>query len=245
MKLILHYLKKYKRLVFFDILSIFSFALVELGIPTIMAGIIDEGIALSDMEYIRRKGILLLVIAVVGGAGSILLGYCSTRIATNITRDIRNDIFAKAQEYSHFEYNQFGVASMITRTTNDAFQLMMFVNTLLRMALLTPVMFIVSLILTIRTSLTLTSVLGMAIPFILVGVIVIAKISFPLSMTQQKLMDKLNRIARENLTGVRVIRAFRKDEYESGRFRDTNEQYAAASRRLFKLVFRQPRFSSG
>lgn len=68
MKLILHYLKKYKRLVFFDILSIFSFALVELGIPTIMAGIIDEGIALSDMEYIRRKGILLLVIAVVGGA---------------------------------------------------------------------------------------------------------------------------------------------------------------------------------
>ncbi len=236
MKLILHYLKKYKRLVFFDILSIFSFALVELGIPTIMAGIIDEGIALSDMEYIRRKGILLLVIAVVGGAGSILLGYCSTRIATNITRDIRNDIFAKAQEYSHFEYNQFGVASMITRTTNDAFQLMMFVNTLLRMALLTPVMFIVSLILTIRTSLTLTSVLGMAIPFILVGVIVIAKISFPLSMTQQKLMDKLNRIARENLTGVRVIRAFRKDEYESGRFRDTNEQYAAASRRLFKLM---------
>ena len=236
MKLILHYLKKYKRLVFFDILSIFSFALVELGIPTIMAGIIDEGIALSDMEYIRRKGILLLVIAVVGGAGSILLGYCSTRIATNITRDIRNDIFAKAQEYSHFEYNQFGVASMITRTTNDAFQLMMFVNTLLRMALLTPVMFIVSLILTIRTSLTLTSVLGMAIPFILVGVIVIAKISFPLSMTQQKLMDKLNRIARENLSGVRVIRAFRKDEYESGRFRDTNEQYAAASRRLFKLM---------
>lgn len=236
MKLILHYLKKYKRLVFFDILSIFSFALVELGIPTIMAGIIDEGIALSDMEYIRRKGILLLVIAVVGGAGSILLGYCSTRIATNITRDIRNDIFAKAQEYSHFEYNQFGIASMITRTTNDAFQLMMFVNTLLRMALLTPVMFIVSLILTIRTSLTLTSVLGMAIPFILVGVIVIAKISFPLSMTQQKLMDKLNRIARENLTGVRVIRAFRKDEYESGRFRDTNEQYAAASRRLFKLM---------
>ena len=236
MKLILHYLKNYKRLVFFDILSIFSFALVELGIPTIMAGIIDEGIALSDMEYIRRKGILLLVIAVVGGAGSILLGYCSTRIATNITRDIRNDIFAKAQEYSHFEYNQFGVASMITRTTNDAFQLMMFVNTLLRMALLTPVMFIVSLILTIRTSLTLTSVLGMAIPFILVGVIVIAKISFPLSMTQQKLMDKLNRIARENLTGVRVIRAFRKDEYESGRFRDTNEQYAAASRRLFKLM---------
>lgn len=236
MKLILHYLKKYKRLVFFDILSIFSFALVELGIPTIMAGIIDEGIAFSDMEYIRQKGILLLVIAVVGGAGSILLGYCSTRIATNITRDIRNDIFAKAQEYSHFEYNQFGVASMITRTTNDAFQLMMFVNTLLRMALLTPVMFIVSLILTIRTSLTLTSVLGMAIPFILVGVIVIAKISFPLSMTQQKLMDKLNRIARENLTGVRVIRAFRKDEYESGRFRDTNEQYAAASRRLFKLM---------
>ena len=86
------------------------------------------------------------------------LGYCSTRIATNITRDIRNDIFAKAQEYSHFEYNQFGVASMITRTTNDAFQLMMFVNTLLRMALLTPVMFIVSLILTIRTSLTLRCV---------------------------------------------------------------------------------------
>ena len=214
MKLLLKYLKNYKALLILNIISVFGFALVELGIPTIMAKVIDKGIVNSDINYVKRMGIIISIISVIGVLGTILLGFCSSRISTGITRDIRNDIFKKSQEFSHTEYDKFGVSSMITRTTNDAFVLLQFTNTLLRTALLTPVMFIVSLIMILKTSPSLSVVLAITIPFIILGVIVIAKISEPLSETQQKRLDKLNRISRENLTGIRVIRAFGNDNYK-------------------------------
>ena len=135
MKLILKYLKKYKLLVLLNVISVFGFALVELGIPTIMAKVIDIGIANQDISYIKRSGLIIVVISIVGVMGTILLGYCSSKISSSITRDIRNDIFEKTQEFSHSEYDKFGISSMITRTTNDAFQLLQFTNTLLRIAI--------------------------------------------------------------------------------------------------------------
>ena len=243
MKLILKYLKNYKLLVVINVISVFGFALVELGIPTIMAKVIDSGIANKDIQYIKRMGGIIVIISILGVAGTILLGYCSAKISTGITRDIRNDIFKKAQEFSHSEYDKFGISSMITRTTNDAFVLLQFVNTLLRTAVLTPVMFGISLVLILRTSVKLSTVLAITVPFIVIGVIVIAKISEPLSETQQKRLDKLNRISRENLTGIRVIRAFGNDNHEKERFEETNEAYASVSKKLFKLMaVSQPSF---
>ncbi|MDU1587433.1 MAG: ABC transporter ATP-binding protein [Clostridium sp.] len=243
MRLILKYLKNYKLLVVVNVISVFGFALVELGIPTIMAKVIDSGIANKDIQYIKRMGGVIVLISILGVAGTILLGYCSAKISTGITRDIRNDIFKKAQEFSHSEYDKFGISSMITRTTNDVFVLLQFVNTLLRTAVLTPVMFGISLVLILRTSVKLSTVLAITVPFIVIGVIVIAKISEPLSETQQKRLDKLNRISRENLTGIRVIRAFGNDNHEKERFEETNEAYASVSKKLFKLMaVSQPSF---
>ena len=236
MKLILKYLKNYKLLIILNVISVFGFALVELGIPTIMAEVIDNGIANNDITYIKQKGILIAIISIIGVLGTILLGYCSSKISTGLTRDIRNDVFRKAQEYSHSEYDKFGVSSMITRTTNDAYQLMQFTNTLLRTALLTPVMFGVSLFMILKTSVSLSIVLAITVPFIILGVVVIAKLSHPISETQQKRLDKLNRISRENLTGIRVIRAFGNDDHERERFMETNEDYANISKKLFKLM---------
>ena len=236
MKLILKYLKNYKLLIILNVISVFGFALVELGIPTIMAEVIDNGIANNDITYIKQKGILIAIISIIGVLGTILLGYCSSKISTGLTRDIRNDIFRKAQEYSHSEYDKFGVSSMITRTTNDAYQLMQFTNTLLITALLTPVMFGVSLFMILKTSVSLSIVLAITVPFIILGVVVIAKLSHPISETQQKRLDKLNRISRENLTGIRVIRAFGNDDHERERFMETNEDYANISKKLFKLM---------
>ena len=88
-------------------------------------------------------GLVILVISVIGTCGTVALGYCSSKISANMTRDLRNDIFIKTQDFSHAEYNKFGVSSLITRTTNDVFQLQQFLNVLLRTALLTPVMFII------------------------------------------------------------------------------------------------------
>ncbi|MEG1635945.1 MAG: ABC transporter ATP-binding protein [Cellulosilyticaceae bacterium] len=243
MKLILSYLKNYKLLVCLNILSVFGFALVELGIPTIMAKIIDNGIAAQNTDYIYRMGIVMAIISVVGVLGTISLGYCSSKISTNVTRDIRNDIFRKVQEFSHSEYDALGISSMITRTTNDAFQILQFTNTLLRMALLTPIMFFVSAIMIVKTSVSLSVVLAITIPFIILGVVIIAKISGPLSEVQQKRLDKLNRISRENLTGIRVIRAFGNDTHENERFADTNEAYTKVSKKLHKLMaISQPTF---
>ena len=105
MKLILKYLKNYKLLFMINVISIFGFILVELGIPTIMAKVIDKGIANSDINYIKTMGLIIVVISIIGVLGTILLGYCSSKISTNITRDIRNDIFKKSQEFSHSEYD--------------------------------------------------------------------------------------------------------------------------------------------
>jgi len=243
MKLMLKYLKRYPKLILLNIIGIFSFVAVQLGIPTVMAWMIDNGIGNGDIAYIKKMGGIMLIVCILGGAGTILLTFASSRISTYMIRDIRNDVFAQSQKFSHTEYNKFGVSSMITRTTNDAFQLMLFSNLLFRTALLAPVMIIISVFMTIKTSINLSMVIGGSFPFIVAGVIIIAKLTNPLSEKQQKGMDRLNRISRENLTGVRVIRAFRKSEYESERFAETNDDYATNSKKLFKIMsFTQPAF---
>ena len=236
MKLILHYLKNYKLLFFINVLSVFGFALVELGIPTIVAQMIDVGVMQQDQDYIYQMGLVILIISILGVAGTILLGYCCARISTAITRDIRNDIFRKAQQFTAHEFNQFGISSMITRTNNDAFQIQMFVNVLLRTALMTPVMFIISFIMTARASLPLSGIIAATIPLIIFGVFIVAKISQPISEKQQRSLDTLNRISRENLSGIRVIRSFDNDGYEQERFNACNHDFTGYSKKLFKLM---------
>ena len=243
MKLVLHHMNRYKRYIFFNILAVFGFAAAELGIPTIVSDLIDNGISQNDTSYVYHKAIILLVVALLGGLGNIVLAYCSSRASTKIVRDMRNDIFRKSQEFSHTEYNKFGVSSMITRTMNDAFVLMQFLNVIFRTALLTPIMMLISMFMVLKTSVSLSMVIGACIPILILGIYQIAKTSSPISARQQKGMDRLNRISRENLTGVRVIRAFCKDHYESKRFADANEDYAGNAKKLFKLMsVTQPAF---
>lgn len=236
MKLILHYLKNYKPLFILNVFSVFGFALVELGIPTIVAQMIDGGVMKNDANYIYQMGAVILVISILGVAGTILLGYCCANISTAITRDIRNDIFQKAQQFTAHEFNHFGISSMITRTNNDAFQIQMFVNVLLRTALMTPIMFIISFIMTARASLPLSGIIAATIPLIILGVFIVAKISKPISEHQQSSLDTLNRISRENLSGIRVIRSFDNDAYEQERFDNCNHAFTGYSKRLFKLM---------
>ena len=236
MQLILHYLKRYKKLFVLNIISVFGFALVELGIPTIVSEMIDNGIMHQDKQYLIRMGIVIVVISLIGVSGTILLGYCCAKISTSVTRDIREDVFQKVQTFSHNEMNQFGIASLITRTNNDAFQIMTFLNVILRTALLTPIMIIVSFTLTIRSSLNLSLIIASTVPVIILGVVIVGKISGPLSDRQQNSLDRINRIFRENLTGIRVIRSFNNDGYESERFDSENSYFMKQSQNLFKLM---------
>lgn len=236
MKLILHYMKRYKWLVLLNILSVFGFALVELGIPTMVSNMIDEGVLRQDKGYLLQSGAVIAVISLIGVCGTILLGYCCAKISTAVTRDIRNDVFAKVQSFSHAEMNRFGVSSLITRTNNDAFQILTFMNVILRTALLTPVMIVVSFALTISSSLDLSLIIASTVPIIVIGVVAVGKASAPISERQQGSLDRLNRIFRENLTGIRVIRSFNNDSHETERFDRENRFYMKQSRSLFKLM---------
>lgn len=236
MKLILKYLKNYKLLFFFNVISVFGFILVELGIPTIVATMIDVGVINKDVSFIYMMGGCIALVSLIGVGGTIALGYCCSKISTAITRDIRNDIFAKVQQFTANEFNQIGTSSMITRTNNDAFQIQQFVNVLLRTALMTPIMFIFSFIMTARASLPLSYIIAATIPLIILGVVVVAKITKPISENQQSSLDDLNRISRENLSGIRVIRAFNNDQYEQKRFKETNHRFTKYSKKLFKIM---------
>ena len=236
MRLMLSYLKSYKGLVFLNFISVFGFALTELGIPTIISRMVDGGVASGDREYLLKMGGLIALISVVGIFGTVVLGYCGARISTAVTCDIRNDLFEKVQSFSHREMNQLGVSSLITRTSNDALQIMNFMNIILRTAMLTPVMIVVSFTLIIMSSVKLSLIIAATVPFIILGVILVAKISGPVSERQQTALDGLNRIFRENLTGIRVIRSFNNDARETERFGKQNQAFTNQSKKLFTLM---------
>ncbi len=236
MRLMLSYLKRYKGLVFLNFISVFGFALTELGIPTIISKMVDGGVASGDREYLMKMGELIAVISIVGILGTVVLGYCGARISTAVTCDIRNDLFEKVQSFSHREMNQLGVSSLITRTSNDALQIMNFMNIILRTAMLTPVMIVISFTLIIMSSVRLSLVIAATVPFIILGVVLVAKISGPISERQQTALDGLNRIFRENLTGIRVIRSFNNDARETERFGEQNQEFTNQSRKLFTLM---------
>lgn len=236
MRLMLFYLKRYKGLVFLNFISVFGFALTELGIPTIISRMVDGGVASGDREYLLKMGGLIALISVVGILGTVVLGYCGARISTAVTCDIRNDLFEKVQSFSHREMNQLGVSSLITRTSNDALQIMNFMNIILRTAMLTPVMIAVSFTLIIMSSVKLSLIIAATVPFIILGVILVAKISGPVSERQQTALDGLNRIFRENLTGIRVIRSFNNDARETERFGEQNQVFTNQSKKLFTLM---------
>jgi len=236
LKLMWHYTMRNKKLLVFNFICVFGFILIELGLPTLLARMIDKGIAAGDRDYIWKMGAAMIAITIVGITMNILLGYFTSRITTNIVADIRDDLFEKVQGYSHTEYEKIGVSSLITRVTNDAYQIMLFMQSILRTGLMTPMMFVVSLYMVMRTSTQLGLYVLGALPILLMAVIAIAKISEPLSTKQQANLDKINGILRENLSGLRVIRAFVNEKFEEKRFGKVNQAYASSSRSLFRLM---------
>ncbi|EOH85930.1 multidrug efflux ABC transporter subunit EfrA [Enterococcus villorum] len=243
MELMWHYTMRYKKYLILNFICVFGFILIELGLPTILARMIDVGIRNDDFDYVKQQGIWMIVITVIGIVMNILLGYFGSRITTNIVADIRDDLFQKIQSYSHQEYETLGVSSLITRTTNDAYQIMLFLQNILRIGFMAPMMFIVSLYMVMRTSVSLGFYVIGALPILLLAVIAIAKFSEPLSKKQQKNLDKINSILRENLSGLRVIRAFVNEKFEEKRFAKVNDNYAKSSKSLFRLMaIAQPGF---
>ena len=230
------YLKRYPKWLVLDFFGAIFFVIVNLGLPTVLARMIDQGINQGNEEKLYFWAIIMLVIIVLGTFGRVVLSYAASKLTTNMVKDMRNDVYAKLQEYSHHEYEQIGVSSLVTRITSDAFVLMQFAEQTLKLGVITPMMMLSSILMIFLTSPSLAWIVAFSVPFLAVVVFYVAVKTRPLSEKQQKTLDKINQYVRENLMGLRVIRAFAREDFQENRFEEKNAIYADNSNRLFKLT---------
>ena len=230
------YLRKYPKWLCLNFTAAIFFVIVNLGLPTVLARMIDEGINPRDMERVYFWAWVMFGVIIVGILGRIVLAYAVGKITTTMVMDMRNDLYEKLQEYSHHEYEKIGVSSLVTRMTSDAFVLMQFSDQMLKLGVITPIMMLSSILLILQTSPSLAWIVAISMPFLAVVVWYVAIKTKPLSEKQQETLDKLNQYARENLTGLRVIRAFAREEFQEEKFGQANAIYADNSNRLFKLT---------
>lgn len=236
MNLIWSYLKKYPKWLVYDLLGALLFVVVNLGLPTVLARMIDQAINPKDKQALTFWALIMLAVVIAGIIGRITLAYATGKLSTNMVRDLRRDMYAKLQDYSHEEYEKIGVSSLVTRMTNDAFVLMQFTEMSLRMGVVTPLMMAFSVIMILMTSPSLAWVVAVFMPFLIGTIAYVAIKTRPLSERQQKTLDKINQYVRENLTGLRVIRAFARESFQEDRFDEKNQTYAGISTRLFTLT---------
>lgn len=236
MKLIWNYLKHYPKWLILDLFAGILFVAVNLGLPTFLARMIDQGLTQNNPDQVYFWAWMMLIIVVLGIVGRVLLAYAAGQLTTNIVKDIRNDLYEKIQDYSHHEYEQIGVSSLVTRITNDAFVLMQFAEQVLRLGVITPMMMIASVIMTLVTSPGLAWTVAVAMPFLVWVVYYVAIKTRPLSEMQQQKLDTINQYVRENLMGLRVIRAFAREEFQEERFEQVNVDYTGISKKLFILT---------
>lgn len=230
------YLRKYPKWLCLNFTAAIFFVIVNLGLPTVLARMIDEGINPRNMERVYFWAWIMFAVIIVGILGRIVLAYAVGKITTTMVMDMRNDLYEKLQEYSHHEYEKIGVSSLVTRMTSDAFVLMQFSDQMLKLGVITPIMMLSSILLILQTSPSLAWIVAISMPFLAVVVWYVAVKTKPLSEKQQETLDKLNQYARENLTGLRVIRAFAREEFQEEKFGQANAIYADNSNRLFKLT---------
>lgn len=212
------FLKPYRGQIFALTFLIFLQVFADLQLPSFMAKIVDEGVVGGDMKVIYLYSSVMLVVSLLGGVAAVAVGFLSARVASGFARDVRQQIFTKVEGLSVQDFSQFSTASLITRSTNDVQQTQMIMVFALRMLLMAPFMGIGALYFAIKSAPDLNWIIGLAIAILLTMVVFLLTITLPKFTILQKLIDRLNLVTRESLTGLRVVRAFRKEKSEEKKF---------------------------
>lgn len=236
LKKLAKYLKPYKFKIFLTLLFTFINVLSTMYLPSLMSKIVNEGVIHGETSVIMKYGIYMIFVTFIGGLVMIGAAYLSSEIATNVGRQIRRDVFTKVERYTLDQVNHFGVATLMTRTTTDINQLQDLLIMGLRMMARSPLMFIGGVIMAVQASPRLSMTLLIALPVIALFIIAVGKKGMPLFKIVQKKVDKLNRVVRENVTGIRVIRAFDKQEYEMQRFEEANRDLRDTNLKINKIM---------
>ena len=230
------YLKKYKAQVIFGPLFKFLEAVLELLNPIFMARIIDVGIKNSDKPYIIKYTLILIACNILGFAFAVICQKCAAIAATGIAENIRNDMYSTINNYSHNEFDTFGTSSIVTRLTKDVFKVTSLISKLIRVVSRAPFLLIGALVLAIIINAKLSLIFCVVLPIIIVVLVYFTKITMPYYKILRDKLDVVSRITRENLNGVRVIRAFNHQDEEDIRFTKANHGYVKDSIKVSKIT---------
>lgn len=236
MKYIWRYIKPYPMEIFLIIITTMFISGSILALPTFLAQMINNGIIGGQQQLILPYAGMMLGITLIAFLCRVLKMYLVSKMVNTMTMHIRNDTFTKMQQLSHHEFQEIGVPSLTTRITSDAFMLLQFTELVFRQGMMAPIMIIFSIMMISRTSASLGMTTFPVAPMILLIVIVIAYLTKPLSEKQQTTLDAINRIVRESISGLRVIRAFNRESFQNTRLKEVNFTYRNISTRLFKLM---------
>ncbi|UTE78545.1 ABC transporter ATP-binding protein [Rossellomorea sp. KS-H15a] len=233
---LLKHLSTYKWMVVGIFVLIFIQSMSTLYLPTLMSDIIDKGVVVGDIPYIWKIGGFMLVVSALGAVASIVASYYSSKAAVGLGRDVRRKLFYHIEKFSLQEFDEVGTASLITRTTNDITQVQQVVIMLLRMIISAPIMLVGGIIMAVLMDAKLSLVIILTMPVLVGSILLILYKGIPLFQTVQKKLDQLNLVLRENLTGIRVIRAFNREPEEKERLKRTNHELTDVSIKVNKIM---------
>lgn len=238
--LLVRYLRPYWQPLLGVIVFQLAQSIASLFLPTLNADIIDKGVATGDTGYILRVGALMLLITLAQIVCAIVAVYFGAKVAMKVGRDLRGDVFSRVGEFSEQEVTRFGAPSLITRSTNDVQQVQMLVLTTCTLLVSAPILSIGGVIMAIRQDVQLSWLIAVSVPILLIAVGFIVVKMVPLFRKMQTRIDTVNRVLREQLTGIRVVRAFVREDVEIARFATANQDVtdvALSSGRLMALMF--------
>ena len=218
----LNYAKPYTRYFIIGPLCMIVEVIGEIVLPRIYASIIDTGVKTENVTYIVIACAIMVLTAILMMTGGIGGAYFASKASVNFAADVRRDVYAKIQQFSFANIDRFSTGSLVTRLTNDVTQVMNMINMMMRMCLRAPGMLIGALIASISLSPDLAKVLAVTIPLLVIIQFIVIRIGYPRFQNMQKKIDVLNNRIQEDLTNERVIKSFVREDYENGRFRDTN-----------------------
>ncbi|MFJ4175523.1 ABC transporter ATP-binding protein [Microbacterium sp. NPDC089696] len=239
-KILVRYLSRYKWLLLSVLVFQLASAAATLYLPRLNADIIDKGVALGDTGYIWRTGLFMLAVSFGQIVASVIATFFAARAAMSAGRDIRSDVFGKVSGFSEREVSQFGAGSLITRNTNDVQQVQMLAMMGATMLVTAPLLAIGGIIFAVQTNAGLSWLIAVSVPLLLILAALVIGRMVPLFRSYQGKLDAVNRVMREQLTGVRVVRAFVRERIEEERFREANTDIMVVGRKvgsLFVLLF--------
>ncbi len=210
--------------------------MANLYLPRLISSIVDDGVIVGHIAYILKVGIWMLGVTVLGGIASVGASWFGSQAAAGFGKRLRSELFRHVEGFNLHEFDELGTSSMIVRTTNDVMQEQQMMNMLLRMMVMAPLTAIGGLILAITTDAKLTIVLAVSVPILGLCVYLVMGRGLGLFRQLQQKVDGINRVLRENLSGVRVIRAFNRTDYEIGRFDNANRDLTDTAVQVFQLM---------